>query len=84
MKSPIVEFITPDKNVDNKKAAEYTDEDLFDISIANVINNASWNISDVLFGTPVTLAHILQKRERYAPFDINPQTVVIDEVDLML
>jgi len=84
MKTPIVEFITPEKATDDKKTTEYSDEDLFDISIANVINNASWDISDVLFGTPVTLAHILQKRERYAPFDINPATIVVDEVDLML
>jgi hypothetical protein len=61
MKSPIVEFITPEKNdkAGKKKVSEYTDEDLFDISIANVINNASWKLSDVLLATPITLTHVL-------------------------
>ena len=61
MKSPIVEFITPEKNDKSgkKKVSEYTDEDLFDISIANVINNASWKLSDVLLATPITLTHVL-------------------------
>lgn len=39
MKSPIVEFITPDVK---KGEREYTDDELFNISLANVINNASW------------------------------------------
>jgi hypothetical protein len=75
MKSPIVEFITPDKDTQggkNKAKQEYSDEDLFDISIANVINNSSWKLSDVLLATPVTLAHVLQKREKFEPYDINP------------
>jgi hypothetical protein len=59
MKSPIVEFITPEKNDKKKAVSEYTDEDLFDISIANVINNASWSLSDVLLTTPITLTHVL-------------------------
>ena len=86
MKSPIVEFITPEKTdkAGKKKVSEYTDEDLFDISIANVINNASWKLSDVLLATPITLTHVLQKREKYEPFDINPQIVIIDECDLLL
>lgn len=57
MKSPIVEFITPDTKKGDK---EYSDDELFNISLANVINNASWKLSDVLFSTPVVLSHILE------------------------
>lgn len=59
MKSPIVEFITPDKNKGEK---EYNDDELFNISLANVINNASWSLSDVLFSTPVVMSHILESK----------------------
>ena len=82
MNSPIVEYITPERT-DNGKAERKEDDDkkLFNISLANVANNSSWDNSDVLFSTPVTLAHILQKRDEYAPFNINPRTVVIDECE---
>jgi hypothetical protein len=57
MKTPIVEFITPDSK---KGDREYSDDELFNISLANVINNASWKLSDVIFSTPVVLSHILE------------------------
>ena len=57
MKTPIVEFITPDSKKGDK---EYSDDELFNISLANVINNASWKLSDVIFATPVVLSHILE------------------------
>lgn len=62
IKSPIVEFLTPDKNSDTKNVdnKEYTQEEIFDISMANVCNNASWALSDVLVATPMTLAHVLK------------------------
>ena len=59
MNSPIVEYITPDKAAADKKEQEKADKKLFNISLANVANNASWDLSDVLMSTPVTLAHIL-------------------------
>lgn len=58
MKSPIVEFLTPDASKTDEK--EVQPADLFDISIHNVINNSSWKLTDILFATPVTLSHILQ------------------------
>jgi len=54
---------------------------LFEISLANVINNASWAMSDVIMATPVTLAHVMQRRDKFSPFDMNPRIVVLDECD---
>ena len=81
MKSPIVEFITPDLK---KGEREYSEDELFNISLANVINNASWKISDVLFSTPVVMNHILEEKQKYSPLDINPKTIIIDEFDELL
>ena len=81
MKSPIVEFITPDVK---KGEREYSDDELFNISLANVINNASWNITDVLFSTPVVMSHIIDSKQKYNPWDLNPRTIIIDEFDELL
>ena len=54
---------------------------MFEISLANVINNANWNTTDIIMATPVTLAHVLQRRDKFAPFDMNPQVIVLDECD---
>ena len=55
------------------------------MSLVNVINNASWSISDILFSTPVILSHILeQKQKQGSPLDINPKTIIIDEFDELL
>lgn len=82
MKTPIVEHITPE---DDKKTTEQQrqdkEADLFEISLTNVINNASWSMSDVIMATPVTLAHVLQRRDKFSPFDMNPRVVVLDECD---
>jgi hypothetical protein len=81
MKSPIVEFITPDAKKGDK---EYSDDELFNISLNNVINNASWSLSDVIISTPVVMSHILETKSKYSPFDINPKTIVVDEFDEMI
>lgn len=81
MKSPIVEFITPDVK---KGEREYSDDELFNISLANVINNASWNITDVLFSTPVVMSHIIDSKQKYNPWDLNPKTIIIDEFDELM
>lgn len=60
IKSPIVEFITPEKKEGEKTDKEYTQEEIFEISMANVVNNATWGLSDVLIATPMTLAHVLK------------------------
>lgn len=86
MKTPIVEFITPDSSSakSENEGKDYTPEDLFDISMSNVINNANWNLSDILVASPMTMAHVLKDRNAYAPYDINPRVIVIDECDLLL
>mmetsp|Transcript_18736 Transcript_18736/g.32027 ORF Transcript_18736/g.32027 Transcript_18736/m.32027 type:complete len:137 (-) Transcript_18736:691-1101(-) len=81
MKSPIVEFITPDSR---KGETEYKEDELFNISISNVLNNSSWKLTDLLICTPVVLNHILNQKSKYAPFDINPRTVIFDEFDEMV
>ncbi len=81
MKTPIVEFITPDTKKGDK---EYSDDELFNISLANVINNASWKLTDILFTTPVVLSHIIDQKAKYSPFDINPKTIIIDEFDELI
>lgn len=78
MKTPIVEHITPE---DDKQPSQEKEADLFEISLANVINNASWAMSDVIMATPVTLAHVMQRRDKFSPFDMNPRIVVLDECD---
>lgn len=77
MKSPIVEYLTPDAKAEN----EMNEDEQFNISLANVINNASWELTDILLLTPVVLSHILDQKQKYAPFDINPKTIIIDEFD---
>ena len=86
MKTPIVEFITLDSGSakSENEGKDYSPEDLFDISMSNVINNASWNLSDILIGSPMTMAHVLKDRNSYAPYDINPRVIVIDECDALL
>jgi superfamily II DNA/RNA helicase len=81
MKTPIVEFITPDKAKGEKELSE---EDQFDISLKNVINNASWKITDILLATPAVMSHILDHKDKYDPYDINPALIVVDEFDELL
>lgn len=78
MKTPIVEFISPDKN---KGERELSEEEQFDISLKNVVNNASWKLTDILLTTPVVLSHILESKDKYDPYDINPAVIVVDEFD---
>lgn len=81
MKTPIVEFITPDKAKGEKELSE---EEQFDISLKNVINNASWKLTDILLATPVVMSHILESKDKYDPYDINPAVIVVDEFDELL
>lgn len=81
MKTPVVEFITPDKTKGEK---DLNEEEMFAISLKNVVNNASWKITDMLLTTPVVMTHILNSKEKYDPYDINPAVIVIDEFDELL
>ena len=82
MKTPIVEHLTPDDSKEPKMTEQEKQDresDLFEISLANMINNANWSMSDIIMATPVTLAHVLQRREKFAPYDMNPSIVVLDD-----
>jgi hypothetical protein len=52
--------------------------------LKNVINNASWKLTDILLATPVIMTHILDSKEKYDPYDINPAVIVVDEFDELL
>lgn len=57
---------------------------MLDISYTNVINNASWKITDILITTPVVMSHIIDTKDKYDPYDINPAVIVVDEFDELL
>lgn len=84
MNSPVVEFITPDKSTGAKNDQEdekSLSEKMFNISLTNIQNNASWDLSDVIMSTPTTLSHTINKRAEYAPNNINPAVIVFDECE---
>jgi len=78
MNSSVVEFITPDKSQEDDKAAG---EKMFNISLTNIQNNASWDLSDILLSTPTTLNHTIGTRAEYAPYNINPAVIIFDECE---
>jgi hypothetical protein len=48
------------------------------------VNNASWRLTDVLIATPVVLSHIVEKKDKIDPYDLNPKIIIIDEIDELL
>lgn len=83
MNSPVVEFITPEKTTQQRDEQFDRDqsEKMFNISLTNIQNNASWDLSDIILSTPTTLSHTISKRADYAPFNINPAVIVFDECE---
>ncbi|CDW90034.1 atp-dependent rna helicase [Stylonychia lemnae] len=77
MKTPI----SPDKEKGEK---EMTETEQFEIQLKNAVNNASWKITDILLATPVVMSHIIENKDKYDPYDINPAVIVIDEFDELL
>ncbi|KRW99455.1 P-loop containing nucleoside triphosphate hydrolase [Pseudocohnilembus persalinus] len=63
---------------------EYSQEQLRQMSFQNVVNGVNWNNTDILVSTPSQLEQILQVKDKQDPFEVNPATIVIDEVDLLL
>lgn len=64
MNSPVVEFITPDKSTAAREQEDEKSlsEKMFNISLTNLENNASWDLCDVIMSTPTTLSHTINKR----------------------
>lgn len=75
--------MTPEKNQDSK-TEEYTDSELFEISMANVTNNAHWDLCDVIISTPMVASYVLKRKKDLAPYSINPKVVAFDEIDLLV
>jgi superfamily II DNA/RNA helicase len=48
------------------------------------VNNASWKLTDILITTPLVLSHIIDKKDKFDPYDMNPEIIVIDEFDELL
>ena len=86
MNSPIVEHITPDQSMKDEDEEDKVakQKKLFHISLSNVANNCTWEHCDVLLSMPITLSHILDKREQCGPYEINPRVIVFDEVEQMM
>ncbi len=61
-----------------------TEDEQFDIQMKNVVNNASWKLTDVLITTPIIMSHIIDQRDKFDPYDINPAVIVIDEFDELI
>ena len=83
MNSPVVEFITPEKTAQPREQEDphAQSEKMFNISLTNIQNNASWDLSDIILSTPTTLSHTISKRAEYAPYNINPAVIVFDECE---
>ena len=80
MKTPIVEFLTPDENNPyNSEDRKSLKERMLNTSKINVQNNASWDLSDIIIATPETLANTLRQRSKYDPENINPAVIIFDE-----
>ena len=79
MKTPIVEFISPE---DGKEP--YSERDLANIGLKNVVNNALSSHSDILIAQPRILQHIIKQKTKFNLYDLNPATIVFDEFDELL
>lgn len=61
-----------------------SEDEMFKLSLANVINNSAPHLSDIFYSTPIVMNHILDHKKQYSPHDINPKTIIIDEFDEMI
>lgn len=49
-----------------------------------MINNASYDLTDIMYLTPVVMQYIIEDYEKFSPYAINPKTIVIDEFDELI
>lgn len=80
MKTPIVSYITPEKEAPKI----YSKDEQFRISLDNVINNASWKLTDILLVKASLMSAIINSKASSSPFDINPKIIIIDEFDELI
>lgn len=79
--SPVVEHLTPEST--KKDKWEYKDN-TDNVSLKNVINNAVWEMNDLVFTTPAIMKFLIEEIKKYDPYDINPSIIAIDEFDVLL
>jgi len=80
MTSPIVEHLSPEST--KKDKWEYKGEHE-KVSLKNLINNAVWEMNDLVFTTPAVMSFLIDELNKYDPYDINPAVIAIDEFDLL-
>lgn len=79
--APIVEHLTQEGTYRNKRDISTTEADA--VSVKNIINNARWDMNDILLTTPMILKFLIDEFDSYAPYDINPSIIAFDEFDLL-
>lgn len=80
MTSPIVEHLSPEST--KKDKWEYKGEE-DKVSLKNLINNAVWEMNDLVLTTPTVMKFLIDELGKYNPYDINPSVIAIDEFDLL-
>jgi len=79
--SPIVEHLTMGSDFRNKR--ELMTREIDTVSVKNLVNNANWNLNDIMLVTPMVLKFLLDDMRRYDPYGLNPSIIALDEFDLL-
>jgi len=79
--SPIAEHITKEGEFRNKR--ELMTEQVDQVSVKNIINNAKWELNDIMLTTPMLLKFLIDDVSKYEQYDINPSVIALDEFDLL-
>lgn len=80
--SPIVEHLTPESAKKGKR--ELIAKDVDQVSVQNLVNNASWDLNDIVLTTPAVMKFIIDEQSKYDPYSVNPSIIAMDEFDLLL
>ena len=77
-----MEHLTQEGTYKNKREISTDEADA--VSVKNIVNNAKWEMNDILLTTPMILKFLIDEFDSYAPYDINPSIIALDEFDLLL
>jgi hypothetical protein len=72
------------ENNDDTDSEESSKEDMLDTIKLNLINSTDWKKIDILFTSPNMMDLVLNNKDSYDYFDINPEIVLIDDFDFIL
>jgi hypothetical protein len=78
----VVELLSPEEEDINTE--KYSKQNLKNLSVSNVLNNSSWQHTDVIVSEHNALLNVIKIKKLSAPYDINPRIVVFDEIDYLL